>query len=63
MTPSTRRMKVLRAPGTDNKPMIRISNNFLVNAGFSIGTKVEVSYCRGIIVITRINNKNHEYNL
>jgi hypothetical protein len=47
-------MVVVRAPGTNNKPMIRITNELLTNAGFSIGTKIEVTYEKGIITIKKI---------
>ena len=56
----TRRMSVVRSPGTTEKPMIRIANNFLVDADFSIGNTVEVSYDQSIIIIKKINK--HVYN-
>lgn len=56
----TRTMSVVRTPGTDNKPMIRIANNFLADADFSIGSTVEVSYQHNIIIIKKIK---HEYNI
>ncbi len=55
MTPLTRRMLVVRTPGTDNKPMIRIANRFLSDAGFTIGSTVEVLYRRGVIIIKKLN--------
>jgi hypothetical protein len=49
-----RRMVIVRAPGTNNKPMIRISNNILAHAGFTIGTRIEITYERDIITIKKI---------
>ena len=54
MTPETRSMVVVRAPGTSNKPMLRVSNRLLTNAGFNIGTAIEVTYERSIITIRKI---------
>ncbi len=56
-----RRMSVVRAPSTNDKAMIRIVNNLLPRAGFSIGTAIEVSYQSGIITIKKLN-KHHERN-
>jgi len=56
-----RRMTVVRAPCTNDKAMIRIVNNLLPRAGFSIGTAVEVNYQPGIITIKKVN-KHHERN-
>jgi antitoxin component of MazEF toxin-antitoxin module len=53
-------MSVVRTPGTNDKPMIRIANKFLADANFSIGSTVEVSYERNIIIIKKLNK--HEYN-
>lgn len=55
MEPQNRRMVVVRAPSTNNKPMIRISNNLLVHVGFTIGTPIEVIYERGIITIKKLH--------
>ncbi len=56
-----KRMTVVRAPSTNDKAMIRIVNNLLPRAGFSIGTAIEVSYQPGIIIIKKIK-KHHERN-
>lgn len=55
MESQNRRMVVVRAPGTNDKPMIRISNNILASAGFAIGTSVEITYERGIITIKKLH--------
>lgn len=54
-----KRMTVVRAPSTNDKAMIRIVNNLLPRAGFSIGAAIEVSYEPGIIIIKKLN-KDHE---
>jgi antitoxin component of MazEF toxin-antitoxin module len=54
-------MSVVRAPSTNEKAMIRIVNNLLTRAGFSIGTAIEVSYQPGIITIKKVN-KHHGRN-
>jgi hypothetical protein len=54
MTAVIRHMVVVRTPGTNNKPMIRISNELLANAGFNIGTQIEITYERGNITIKKI---------
>lgn len=54
-----RRMTVVRAPGTDETPMIKIANQLLKAAGFGIGTPVEVAYGPGIITVKIINHANH----
>ena len=55
---TTRRMTVVRAPGTYDKPMIRITNKLLVSAGFKMGTAVKVTYQRGIITIKKLKEKS-----
>lgn len=55
MEPQNRRMVVVRAPGTDNKAMIRISNNMLASVGFTIGTPIEITYERGVITIKKLH--------
>ena len=48
-------MTITSAPGDDNsKPMLRITNSFLLKADFSIGSKFEVKYGQGVITITRL---------
>jgi hypothetical protein len=47
-------MTVVRAPSTNDKAMIRIVNNLLPQAGFSIGAVIEVQYQPGRIVIKKI---------
>ena len=49
-----RMMKVCDGFGDSPKPMVRISNRFLVNSGFLTGNKIEVRYQDGKIIITRI---------
>ena len=61
MIPLIRRMSVVRTPGTEDKPMIRIANRFLSDAGFKIGSTVEVSYQSGVIIIKKLNE--HESNI
>jgi len=61
MTLLSRKMSVVRTPGTNDKPMIRIANKFLADANFSIGSTVEVSYERNIIIIKKLN-KQYEFN-
>ena len=60
MTPLIRRMSVVRTPGTEDRPMIRIANRFLSDAGFEIGGTVEVHYQNGVIIIKKLNE--HESN-
>ena len=50
-----RLMKVAYAPGSTGaqKPMIRIANRFLVESGFTVGSKIEAEYGNGIITITK----------
>ena len=48
-------MTITRAPGDDNsKPMLRITNSFLLKADFPIGSKFEVKYGKRMITITRL---------
>lgn len=58
MIPTTRKMSVVRAPGTNDMPMIRLVNNFLYEAGFTKGTLIEVSYHHGEINIKKLENEN-----
>ena len=52
----TRIMTVSYAPSGDGKkPMIRIANSLLTHSGFSVGTKIAVSYQGGIITINKTN--------
>lgn len=51
-----RHMVVVRSPSTDNRPEIRISNSFLLLAGFKIGTPIEVCYQQDRLIITKLNN-------
>ena len=55
---TVRRMVVVRSPGTDRRPEIRISNTWLLLAGFVVGTPIEVFYNRGVITIRTI--REHE---
>jgi len=59
--PSTRKMVVVRAPGSDDTPMIRITNKLLADVGFEIGTGIEVSYRKDKITIKKLD-KNYERN-
>jgi len=36
------------------QPMIRIANNYLKEAGFNYGEKIEVEYKKGVIIIRKI---------
>lgn len=61
MTPvgTKRVMTIVHAPGFDQhlrKPMLKIANRFLRESGFTIGTKVEVGYGRGILIIRKLPN-------
>ena len=57
-----REMTVTYAPGIGTaKPMIRITNRFLTNSGFSIRDKIEVRYGSEVITISKLN-QNHERN-
>ena len=56
----TRKMSIVRTPGTMDKPMIRIANRFLSDAGLKIGDAIEVSYSRGIITVKKL--QKNEYN-
>jgi hypothetical protein len=35
------------------KPLIRLSNRFLVHIGFRVGRKINVHYKKGVVTITR----------
>ena len=58
MIPVIRLMHVVRAPGTDDKPAIHLTNKWLTEAGFTMGTAIEVSYQSGIITVKKINHEN-----
>lgn len=52
-------MRVTYAPGAHQpqeweKPMIRIANRYLHDAGFRIGDWIEVEYGRGVVTIRKI---------
>ncbi len=49
-----RYMRVTRAPGTLNQPMIRIINRLLIKAGFELGVSIEVIYEEGLITIRKL---------
>jgi len=61
----TRRMTVTYKPGANGylfkcpihagkqKPMLRITNRFLLSSGFRVGDPVEVAYENNIITITK----------
>lgn len=50
-----RLMTVAYAPGSTGaqKPMIRLSNRFLTESGFIVGSKIEAEYGNGIITLTK----------
>lgn len=50
-----RLMTVAYAPSStgDQKPMIRLANRFLTESGFTVGSKIEAEYGRGIITLTK----------
>lgn len=50
-----RLMTVAYAPSSigEQKPMIRLSNRFLKESGFTVGSKIEAEYGNGIIIITK----------
>lgn len=52
----TRHMRVVRLPGSLDKPMIQISNSVLEDMGFEMGAKIEVHYQENLIVIRKITN-------
>ena len=58
---TVRNMTVVRTPGTDSKPMVKIANQLLLTMGFAIGVPIEVTYERGLISIRRSDN-NYEPN-
>jgi len=54
----TRKMTIIRAPGTEATPCIRISNQHLHKAGFALGDQVSVTYKPEVIVIKKLRNEN-----
>ncbi len=58
---TVRRMKVVRSPGSETRPEIRISNSWLFPAGFGVGTPIEVTYQKDKIIIRKLEDK-HESN-
>ena len=49
-----RKQTVTYKPGVGKqRPMIRLTNWFLVKFGFQVGDKIYVEYADGVIVITR----------
>ena len=58
MIPIIRLMHVVRAPGTNDRPAIRLANKWLTENGFNVGTPIEVTYTKGIITIRKINHEN-----
>src|SRR3989344_701055 len=57
---TVRRMTIVRSPGTDSTPMLKISNLLLPIMGFAIGAPVMVAYQPGIITVKILN---HEHQL
>ena len=41
------------AKSQEQTPMIRITNRFLIAAGFTVGSKYDVEYANDVIKITR----------
>ena len=37
----------------EQKPMLRITNRFLIKSGFKVGSKINVQYGNKIIIITK----------
>ena len=62
---TARQMTIVRAPSTNNTPMLRIVNKTLRAMGFDIGTAVAVSYRPGVIVIKKVTKvtKDHGNNI
>lgn len=54
----TRKMTIIRAPGTNSTPCIRISNQHLHKAGFELGDHVSVTYKPEVIVIKKLREEN-----
>lgn len=50
-----REMTVAYAPGctSDQTPMLKIANRFLLQSGFTVGSKCNVEYGNGIITIVK----------
>ena len=53
-----REQTVTYKPGTNNNqgqitPMIRITNRFLIAAGFKVGSKFDVKYANDVITIRK----------
>lgn len=46
----------------EQKPMIRITNRFLIAAGFTVGSKFDVEYAADVITITRQKTKLPQQN-
>lgn len=59
MNPITRRMHVVRQPGTYDRPMIRIANSALQQAGFKLGTPFAITYQSNLLTIKKLK---HEHN-
>ena len=55
-----RTMVIVRAPGSEDTPMVKIANRLLDTMGFSVGTHIEVIYQQGQIIIKLINE--NEFN-
>ena len=50
-----RRMTVVRTPGTDRTPMVKIANQLLSAMGFAIGVPIEVVYSQNLITLRTLN--------
>lgn len=50
-----RQMTVAYAPGgmSNQVPMLKIANHFLLDSGFTVGSKCSVEYGNGILTITK----------
>ena len=53
MKPCITTMTVVRCPGTDKKPMVKISNAALTEIGLHIGDKILVTYEKHKITIVK----------
>ncbi len=52
-----RQMTIAYAPGctSDQVPMLKLANRFLLDSGFTVGSKCNVEYGRGVITISKLN--------
>lgn len=55
--PSYRSRYILGPHSGKIKPMVRIANCYLLEAGFTVGSKFEIEYTKGVIAITLKKSK------